>query len=628
MLMACVFGASHAWGMCWTHPDPAVRRLQSLVEENAAAALTESQAELDHLKNAGSANAGRAAALYAVQSHAYSMLELDVHARAAAAQGLALATRTDDPVHLELLADYGETFYDPRGSADAMQAVESARIVQPSGSLADTCLLVTLGLLQFRQERPDFAIDSLTRAYRLSAKSGFAGARMSAAGVLSSLMRSMEDYPQALHFNQEVIDWNTARGATLALSISRYLRGKILIAMGDIPKAIDAFEQARALSVQLNDTQGLAYADMRICEARIQLGEFGEASARCNSALRDFNSAHSVHGGAETLALLARVDLAQGHPDKALRELTDVLDHGGPDLRPRVVVPAFQARARTNAALHNYRRAYADLDEYVRRYTAANDVGRVRQRAALRARFATDREIERNVQLKRELGESQLQSLRQAQQLRWNAMVAAGGLAVIALLVYFLIVNRRYRQQLVRLASIDGLTGLPNRRSIAETGKAALAAASQEKPLAIAIIDMDHFKVINDRCGHATGDNVLKEFARAGRECLRTTDVLGRWGGEEFLLIMPDATLDFALASLERLRTFMFSIRLPAAGAGLRVSLSAGVAIHERHGRTLDELIARADCALYVAKNDGRDLVRVADEGLLATSTVRRSNRS
>jgi diguanylate cyclase (GGDEF)-like protein len=73
----------------------------------------------------------------------------------------------------------------------------------------------------------------------------------------------------------------------------------------------------------------------------------------------------------------------------------------------------------------------------------------------------------------------------------------------------------------------------------------------------------------------------------AGRETLRETDVLGRWGGEEFLLIMPEATLDFALASLERMRTMVFGIQLPASGAGLRVSLSAGLATSLKFGRSL-----------------------------------------
>jgi diguanylate cyclase (GGDEF)-like protein len=207
-------------------------------------------------------------------------------------------------------------------------------------------------------------------------------------------------------------------------------------------------------------------------------------------------------------------------------------------------------------------------------------------------------------------------------------VVVTSGLLVIALLIYFLIVNRRYRQQLVKLASLDGLTGLPNRRRTAELATAALAdATAAQTPLTIAIIDMDHFKIINDRCGHAAGDFVLKEFARVGRESLRESDVLGRWGGEEFLLVMPGATLEFALASLERMRTLVFGIRLPETGAGLRVSLSAGLATSQRHGQSLDEMIARADSALYAAKNEGRDLVRVADENYLATTAIRRALR-
>jgi diguanylate cyclase (GGDEF)-like protein len=91
---------------------------------------------------------------------------------------------------------------------------------------------------------------------------------------------------------------------------------------------------------------------------------------------------------------------------------------------------------------------------------------------------------------------------------------------------------------------------------------------------------------------------------------------------------MPDATLEVALATLERLRTLTFGIHLPSSGAGLRVSLSAGVTIYDRVVRSLDELIARADSALYVAKNEGRDLVRVAAENFQSSSSgIRRLTR-
>jgi diguanylate cyclase (GGDEF)-like protein len=326
--------------------------------------------------------------------------------------------------------------------------------------------------------------------------------------------------------------------------------------------------------------------------------------------------------------LQARIDLGSGHAERALATLNRVLDRHGADIPPRHVASIYELRARVNAALLNYHEAYRDLREYVNRYTAANDAERNRQANALRARFETDREIERNVSLKRELLSSQEQSNRQAQQLRWNSVVVVSGTAVITLLIYFLFANRRYRQQLLKLASQDALTGLPNRRRTAELAIAALRAASDTStPLTLALIDMDYFKVINDRCGHAAGDHVLREFARAGREALRESDILGRWGGEEFLLVMPETPTELALASLERLRTLVCGIRLPAAGSGLRVSLSAGIALHDASTRSLDDLIARADAALYLAKNEGRDLVRVADGRLTSSTGARRALR-
>ena len=144
----------------------------------------------------------------------------------------------------------------------------------------------------------------------------------------------------------------------------------------------------------------------------------------------------------------------------------------------------------------------------------------------------------------------------------------------------------------------------------------------------VAVIDLDHFKSINDRCGHAAGDKVLQQFAIACREAVRDSDIFGRWGGEEFLLVMPGATLDVAMVALERLRSLAFQIELPATGAGLRVGLSAGLAAFEADIKTLDELIARADAALYKAKDEGRDLVRIARESYdNASSGVRRQLR-
>jgi diguanylate cyclase (GGDEF)-like protein len=617
-----------AFATCLGSADPVIRELQALVDKDATRALQQVGTQLQLLEGAPHADAQRMASLYAVQAQGYSILELDGDARNSASKGLELATLATDPVHVDLLSTYAENVYDAAGMATAIKSIDAARAAQGKGSLADTCLLITRGLLQYRQDRADLAIGSLTQAYYASTAPEFAVPRIISASVLSSVMRSTGDYAQALALNQEVIDWDTQQGATLSLSVNRFLRGKILNLMKQYANAIEEFTEARKLSVQLHDVQGVAFADLLDCTARIELDQLDRAASACNSALRAFTVAHSADEMKETEGLLARIDLAKGHAEKALNTWNEVLDHEGADLLPSRVASLYQWRARANAALHNYRDAYADLTEYARRYAAANDAERTKAAAALRARFETDREIERNALLKRELDVSREQSQRQAQALRWNAIVVTSGVLVIALLIYFLIVNRRYRQQLVKLASQDGLTGLPNRRRTAELATAALAeATAAQTPLTIAIIDMDHFKIINDRCGHATGDFVLKEFARVGRESLRESDVLGRWGGEEFLLVMPGATLEFAMASLERMRTLVFGIRLPTSGSGMRVSLSAGLATSLRHGRSLDEMIARADSALYVAKNEGRDLVRVADESYLATTAIRRAIR-
>ena len=163
---------------------------------------------------------------------------------------------------------------------------------------------------------------------------------------------------------------------------------------------------------------------------------------------------------------------------------------------------------------------------------------------------------------------------------------------------------------------------MPNRRRTAELAEAALTAAiSAQQPLTIAIIDLDHFKAINDRYGHAAGDHVLREFARTSSESLRDSDILGRWGGEEFLLVMTETTLEAALVSLERLRAQAIKIQLPSTDSDLHVTLSAGLAMNEHGVKSLDDIVARADAALYEAKNQGRDLVRIAHESYRTSAT-------
>jgi diguanylate cyclase (GGDEF)-like protein len=294
-----------------------------------------------------------------------------------------------------------------------------------------------------------------------------------------------------------------------------------------------------------------------------------------------------------------------------------------------VLTESYELRAQVNAALENYHEAYVDLDRYLARYHAANDAERTRNVAALRARFGADREAQHNASLRRELALEREQTERQRDTLRWAGATAVAALLLFALMGYVLVLNARHRRKLHEFATLDGLTGLPNRRRTAEVAIEALAAAAaHHTPLTIALIDLDHFKGINDRCGHATGDRVLKDLARLGQGIVLPTDTFGRWGGEEFLLVMPDTSLDIALQRVEALREAALTIALPPTALTMRVSLSAGLASSDEFLTSLDEIIARADVALYEAKAQGRDLVRVADESYrMASSGVRRAIR-
>lgn len=173
---------------------------------------------------------------------------------------------------------------------------------------------------------------------------------------------------------------------------------------------------------------------------------------------------------------------------------------------------------------------------------------------------------------------------------------------------------RRLNDQLSELAITDPLTGLPNRRSILESAEEGFSLARRRGlPFAVAMIDFDHFKAVNDTLGHAEGDRLLAEGARRMLSCLRTEDVVGRYGGEEFLAAFPMTATDGAVAVAERLRRAVSEVRIvvPEGVAFLRdsVTVSVGVASLSPDDRGLDDLLRRADRALYEAKQSGRDRV-------------------
>ncbi|SEO58299.1 GGDEF domain-containing protein [Aquisalimonas asiatica] len=178
--------------------------------------------------------------------------------------------------------------------------------------------------------------------------------------------------------------------------------------------------------------------------------------------------------------------------------------------------------------------------------------------------------------------------------------------------------RRRLERELERQAGTDLLTGVYNRR-----GYEPLLARAFERvkrhggDLAVAVLDLDHFKALNDTHGHDAGDQVLQHLAQQWQSALRATDIVGRLGGEEFVVIMPDTTLESAVESMEQLRAMAASASVTVADHALHVTMTVGVTANRPHDSGFNDLLRRADNALYRGKEAGRNRV-VRDDGATA----------
>jgi diguanylate cyclase (GGDEF)-like protein len=167
-------------------------------------------------------------------------------------------------------------------------------------------------------------------------------------------------------------------------------------------------------------------------------------------------------------------------------------------------------------------------------------------------------------------------------------------------------------RRIEELAEVDELTGAFNRRCIMRMLEEEISRAHRlNAPCAIALIDLDWFKRINDAYGHPTGDEVLRTFAITMFANVRAIDRFGRYGGEEFLLVLPDTTQQSAVGMLDRLRAIIAELEWSAFSAGMSVTMSAGVTVL-RANENSDNVLARADSALYAAKAQGRNRINTA----------------
>lgn len=192
---------------------------------------------------------------------------------------------------------------------------------------------------------------------------------------------------------------------------------------------------------------------------------------------------------------------------------------------------------------------------------------------------------------------------------------ALGGLLPVVSTIGFLLMCTEFNQQeLAKAARLDYLTGICNRRAIEDLASRSIASARRHGvPLAMMIVDVDHFKRINDEFGHEGGDEALVETVRRIRDSLRAEDLVGRLGGEEFVTVMPNTDGIAALAAAERMRCAFSGEPMRIGSGEVTITVSVGVAVLDAQDQQYSHLLRRADRSMYAAKSAGRNKVMLDD---------------
>ncbi len=500
------------------------------------------------------------------------------------------------------------------GGIDAA-TVELTRVVDAirDRPLALGCVLRDRGWLNFRDGNPDQALDDLLRAYALLRKYGSRDEAMVAAGRLSMAQFSVRDYTQALNLVDETIAFFRNEKAKVRLATALDRRSAILKAAGRLEEAYIAATEALRIHEGIGDRVGTGLSQMRMCNVEIDRNALAEAARWCDRAEVTLSQTSGMDDNDyRTLAALrGRLFLALGKSREAIGQFDRAIAPGGAQPADDIA-ELYELRSRAHAAVGNYPAAFTDQGEYLRRVREQGALDRIREVAQLRVQFENDQEKQKIALLEKD---AKIKEERINSQTRTTQLVAFAGLAGLVaafILGYALLSHRRHRAELIRLAERDELTGLLNRRAIVRKAVELLSRARESRgTLIIGLIDLDHFKSINDRYGHAVGDQLLQRFAAALRTSLHSREVFGRYGGEEFLVLFPDCTLDQARQAADRLRNTLRDQRLRVDDQDVSVTLSLGLASYENGDVLFDQVARRADIALYVAKTQGRDRIEV-----------------
>jgi diguanylate cyclase (GGDEF)-like protein len=488
------------------------------------------------------------------------------------------------------------------------QELEQARRTQDGDPIAQALLDRARVLMK----RGDFeqACASISDAER-DAHGAQTGAEVAFSSAL--LAKAVGDSALALSSYQDAYGRFHAVGDRTGEADSQAGIGSALHGLGRPADAIEPLQRAIAAYREVGDREGEAIATGELALSQAQLGQPGQALARNAEAIRALAQVHSPLKLVQLQIDRAQLLLQLKRPGEAL----PLIDLARPvalqsdllDLR----VQFHRVAAGVLAALGSFDSAYQESERGQEAQRRRTDQLVTRQLAAQRGRLESELLTRENSHLKNEADASQraLEQARRAARLQDVAI----GLAVLFVLgsAFALWRQRALLQRIARMAETDPLTGVPNRRHVLELGQRLMNRCVQDgRSYSMLLLDLDGFKQVNDRFGHAAGDAALCAVSRTLRQNLRPDDHLGRYGGEEFAVLLPGADAVEAAAVAERLRAAVAALQPDWAPGASPLTLSGGIAIATAERSDFSQLLVRADQALYRAKNAGRNRIECA----------------
>lgn len=531
-------------------------------------------------------------------------------ARQAANAARALLPRvTRGALKSSLLACEGEIHELAGENAVAMaiyqQAVEVAEALADQEALGEA--LYRRGYLRGVQGEYARGLADLKRAVKLFEQLGLRQQMRISINGVATLYSRLGDWQQARQYYEAALRDEAAGGLTRERAITHHNLARVLEQTGDWDAAQQHYETVLALSRQLPYPRGEAFALRGLAAVNNAREQYGAALklVRQGSRLLAPETDRRLH--AQFMLQRGIAERGKGQTEDSLVSLKAALEDFARTEAQREVAATHRELSRSLAAQGEWRAAY---EEQLAAATTTEKMQRQQldqSLASARIEFDMESRDRENALLQREkeAGDRALDQERRAARLQTVVLALVGLLAAMLAAVAW----RRHRssREMHALAMTDELTGLPNRRQVLSRVTEMIAST---QGCALLIIDVDHFKVINDRIGHLAGDEVLRAVATVLRHAAREPCALGRIGGEEFVLAAPGLDAAGAAALAERVVGEVRALDCSAWMPGARVTVSVGLTIAQT-GDTVSELLRRADGAMYAAKDAGRDRVEI-----------------